>query len=109
MGRDSGDMPRKASAAAHRKPDAPAPKGRRGGKRPANGNGAIRQRNVAKILSAATSVFAQKGFNGATTGEIAERAGLPKANLHYYFPTKRELYTSVLDEVLSTWLGFLDE
>jgi TetR/AcrR family transcriptional regulator len=71
--------------------------------------GIIRQRNVARILKAADAVFAEKGFSGATTGEIAERALLPKANLHYYFPTKRDLYTRVLENVLDVWLDALDE
>jgi hypothetical protein len=31
------------------------------------------------------------GFAGATTAAIAQRAGLPKANLHYYFATKETL------------------
>ncbi|MDB5406138.1 MAG: TetR family transcriptional regulator [Rhodospirillales bacterium] len=71
--------------------------------------GIIRQRNVARIIKAADAVFAEKGFSGATTGEIAERALLPKANLHYYFPTKRDLYTRVLENVLTVWLDALDE
>ena len=49
-------------------------------------------------------MFATKGFSGATTAEIAERAGLPKANLHYYFRTKRALYRAVLDDILALWL-----
>src|SRR5690242_9006825 len=46
----------------------------------------------ARILAAAESVFAETGFSGATTAEIAKRAGVPKANLHYYFKTKTDLY-----------------
>ena len=34
---------------------------------------------------------------------IAERAGLPKANLHYYFPTKLALYRRVLDDLFEDW------
>jgi TetR/AcrR family transcriptional regulator len=71
--------------------------------------GIVRQRNVARIIKAADSVFAEKGFSGATTGEIAERAQLPKANLHYYFPTKRDLYTRVMENVLAVWLDAIDE
>ena len=65
---------------------------------------AIRAENVAKILEAAEAVFATKGFSGATTAEIAARAELPKANLHYYFRTKQALYRAVLDDILSLWL-----
>src|SRR6185369_6922491 len=59
----------------------------------------------ARILSAAESVFAETGFSGATTAEIAKRAGVPKANLHYYFKTKKDLYRDVLQAILDLWLG----
>ncbi len=56
------------------------------------------------ILRAAEIEFADKGFEGATTSAIAARAGLPKANLHYYFSTKTVLYRRVVEGVLSIWL-----
>ncbi len=75
-----------------------------------NGNaGVIRQRNVAKILKAAEAVFSKDGFSGASTAEIARRAGVPKANLHYYFRTKQDLYSAVLVEIVESWLDALEE
>ncbi len=56
------------------------------------------------IFEAARSVFAEFGFKGATTAEIAKRAEIPKANLHYYFPTKEALYRAVTEDVLTAWL-----
>lgn len=76
---------------------------------PRNGTGSIRERNETKILQAAEAVFAKKGFNGASTAEIARRAGVPKANLHYYFRTKQRLYAAVLDNILAIWLDAMDE
>ena len=70
--------------------------------------GHIRQRNRALILSAAEEVFAQQGYRGATTAAIAKKAGLPKANVHYYFGTKEALYRAVLEDILGLWLGELD-
>ena len=70
--------------------------------------GQIRQANQSAILRAAERVFARAGFEGATMADIAEEAGLPKANLHYYFGNKRELYRAVLDAVLHDWLAPLD-
>ena len=64
-----------------------------------------RRRSEARILAAAEAVFAEAGFSGATTAAIAERAGLPKANLHYYFRTKEALYRRVLENILDLWLG----
>lgn len=63
----------------------------------------------ARILAAAESVFAETGFSGATTAEIAKRAGVPKANLHYYFKTKTDLYRQVLQAILDLWLGTGDQ
>ena len=70
--------------------------------------GQIRLRNQAQILQAAEEVFAEQGYRGATTAAVAERAGLPKANVHYYFGTKEALYRAVLDDILDLWLGELD-
>ena len=70
--------------------------------------GAIRQANEARILGAGERVFARAGFTGATVAEIAELAGLPKANLHYYFGSKRELYRAVLARTLHDWLVPMD-
>lgn len=66
--------------------------------------GQIRQANEALILAAAERVFAGAGFGGATMAAIAEAAGLPKANLHYYFGSKQELYRTVLARILEDWL-----
>jgi TetR/AcrR family transcriptional regulator len=68
----------------------------------------IRHAAVTDILLAAESVFARSGFSGATMAEIATVAGLPKANLHYYFRTKAALYRAVLDHILKLWLTETD-
>jgi TetR/AcrR family transcriptional regulator len=66
--------------------------------------GQIRQTNEILILTAAERVFAGAGFGGATMAAIAETAGLPKANLHYYFGSKQDLYHAVLARTLEDWL-----
>ncbi|MGU7784935.1 TetR family transcriptional regulator C-terminal domain-containing protein [Burkholderia sp. PU8-34] len=63
----------------------------------------IRESNEAHLLACAEAVFAERGLEGASTAMIAERAGLPKANLHYYFPTKLALYRRVLEDVFEDW------
>lgn len=50
----------------------------------------------AEIVEAALSEFAQRGFAGARMADIAVRAGLSKAALYVYFPTKAELFRAVL-------------
>ena len=64
----------------------------------------IREGNERAILAAAESVFAERGFGGATMAAIAARAGVPKPNIHYYFPTKQRLYRAVVERVLTAWL-----
>jgi len=64
----------------------------------------IRRKNEEAILLAAEKVFAEAGFGGATMQLIADVAGLPKANLHYYFATKEELYRSVVQNIFEIWL-----
>ena len=66
--------------------------------------GLIRQANRERILGAANQVFARAGFGGATTAAIAEAAGLPKSNVHYYFGSKQQLYREVLARTLHDWL-----
>ncbi len=68
------------------------------------GIASIRHVNVAHILAAAERVFARHGFEGATMAQLAAAAGLPKANLHYYFGTKQGLYRAVLEGILVLWL-----
>lgn len=68
----------------------------------------IRRENVAKILEAAESVFAEKGFKGASVGLIADRANVPKPNVYYYFGNKEDLYRRVIEDVCSIWLHAAD-
>jgi TetR/AcrR family transcriptional regulator len=53
-----------------------------------------------RILSAAEEVFGERGYAGATTREIAERAGIGKRMLFYYFPTKDAVYRAVLERII---------
>jgi TetR/AcrR family transcriptional regulator len=64
----------------------------------------IRRENERAILDAAEKVFAEAGFGGATMQLIADMAGLPKANLHYYFATKEDLYRRVVSQIFEIWL-----
>ncbi len=47
-----------------------------------------RQRQAA--IRAAAAVFAEKGFHGACTKDIAERMGIKQGSLYYYFSSKEE-------------------
>jgi AcrR family transcriptional regulator len=62
--------------------------------RPRDGNPAETRRG---ILRAAEESFATAGFVGATTRQVAARAGVNVATLHYHFGNKEKLYRAVLD------------
>jgi TetR/AcrR family transcriptional regulator len=64
------------------------------------------------INQAAIEVFASEGLAGASTQAIADKAGMSKAQLHYYIESKEALYRQVLQDILTDWIvvfGFSDE
>ena len=63
----------------------------------------IRAHNQTIILRAAEEEFVLQSYRGATMQGIADRAGLPKANIHYYFKNKRNLYKIVLRSIIEEW------
>lgn len=65
--------------------------------------GKIRVDNTSVILDAAEVEFATYGYRGATMARIAERAELPRPNVHYYFKNKQELYSAILKRILNEW------
>ncbi|MEP0355012.1 TetR/AcrR family transcriptional regulator [Paraglaciecola sp.] len=69
----------------------------------------IGELNRNKILSAAEQVFASHGYKGARVQEIADRAGLPKTNVLYYFKTKESLYLAILENIMHLWNSGFDE
>lgn len=52
------------------------------------------------IVSAAEDIFAELGFSGATTAELAKRAGTTERTLFKYFPSKNDVYKRVLAGLL---------
>ncbi|MBX2870308.1 MAG: TetR family transcriptional regulator C-terminal domain-containing protein [Acidiferrobacterales bacterium] len=55
------------------------------------------------IIRAAEQEFEKHGFSGARMQRIADIAGVPKANVHYYFSGKQALYDAVLTKVVDVW------
>lgn len=51
------------------------------------------------IIRAARNVFASKGFNGTTTRELAQAAGVSEALIFRHFPTKEALYSAIVTSV----------
>jgi len=59
-----------------------------------------------KILESAIKLFAEKGFSGTTTREIAEKAGVNEALIFRHFSTKRDLYSAIIERKISEEPGF---
>ena len=62
----------------------------------------------ARILGAAEEVFAQHGFEGASTREIAARAHVNISSLHYHWASKETLYVAVFRNVFERIMDHLE-
>ena len=54
----------------------------------------------ARILSSAAGMFANFGYNGVSTRDIASGAGVNEVTIYRHYPRKRDLYVAVLDSEL---------
>lgn len=61
------------------------------------------------ILLAAERLFAEKGYGAASIADIAEQAGVSKANIFHHFQSKEALYTAVLQVACAETTHALDE
>ncbi|MFP6806342.1 MAG: TetR/AcrR family transcriptional regulator [Pseudomonadales bacterium] len=69
----------------------------------------IRDRQFNTILEAAVEEFSRLGYKATSVQAIANRAGLAKANIHYYFRNKENLYTEVLNHIIELWNASFEE
>ena len=53
------------------------------------------------IVDAAVDLFSQRGFRGTTTRELASAVGVTEPVLYQHFETKRDLYTAMIDRMVS--------
>ncbi|WP_437762264.1 TetR/AcrR family transcriptional regulator [Sorangium sp. So ce281] len=58
-----------------------------------------------KIVDAAVAAFAEQGFHGTATKEIARRAGVAEATIFKYFPSKRDLLLGVIGPAVERLVG----
>jgi AcrR family transcriptional regulator len=54
-----------------------------------------------EILDEATRLFAERGYEGTSMADLAERVGMRKASLFYHFASKDVLYAAVLDRLIA--------
>jgi len=53
-----------------------------------------------RILETALEIFASEGYDGASTRQLAERAGVNLPAIQYYFGSKEGLYRAVIDSII---------
>ena len=53
-----------------------------------------------EIIAIATRLFAERGYEGASMGDLAERVGLRKASLFHHYASKDDLYCAVLEQLV---------
>src|SRR5258706_10346350 len=56
-----------------------------------------REERIDDILAAAREVFSERGYDGTTVSEIAERIGVVEGTVFKYFETKRQLLVKVIE------------
>lgn len=64
-----------------------------------------RQATRNRILREAASEFARLGFEQASINVIAERAGMGKGTIYLYFPSKRDIFISMLQAIAERQLA----
>jgi AcrR family transcriptional regulator len=61
----------------------------------------------AQLLDVASKLFAEKGYAGATTAELAKSAGVTEPIIYRHFTSKRDLFIALIDqtgsETIETW------
>lgn len=73
--------------------------------RRASVNEAMRARSRSRIMQATVELVDERGFTGTTLGDIAERAGLARGLVSYYFPGKRYLLQSSMHRLMHLTLA----
>lgn len=68
-----------------------------------------RERRVADIMTAARSVFREKGYEDAPLSDIAELANVVEGSIYRYFDNKRDLLVKVIEDWYESMLADYDQ
>lgn len=74
---------------------------------PAARSGTRRRRD--EVLQVAAALFAEKGFAGTSTNDIAEALGIKGGSVYYYIDSKEGLLFELMEDVYGLLLAALDE
>jgi AcrR family transcriptional regulator len=62
----------------------------------------------ARLLAAATELFAEKGFDATSVQEVVQRARVTKGALYHYFDSKQDLLYEIYHSIISVQLAELE-
>ena len=63
--------------------------------------------NKQEILEVAVELFAEKGYHGTSMNMIAREAGVSKGGLYWYFCSKKDLYSSIIEMPFKDYIKFI--
>lgn len=72
--------------------------------RPGTGTYLKGQERIVQILEAARNILIDSGYAGLSMRKIATAVGITIGNLHYYYPSKKDLIADLLDHVIQGYL-----
>lgn len=67
-----------------------------------------RGRRIQEILTAAAELFGERGYEGVSLEDVADRLDVTKGSLYYYFASKDELGTAAIETLGNDWTDRLE-
>lgn len=65
--------------------------------------------NRQRVVEVAKNIFSRKGFSAVGLNEILTAAGVPKGSFYYYFASKEEFGTLMLEDYFACYLEAMEE
>ncbi len=65
--------------------------------------------NRQRIVEAADRLFYSRGYNQTSFSDISDETGIPRGNFYYYFKTKEEILTAVVESRLTIFKDMLSQ
>jgi AcrR family transcriptional regulator len=67
-----------------------------------------RGRRIQEILTTAAELFGERGYDGVSLEDVADRLDVTKGSLYYYFASKDELVTAAIETLGNEWTARLE-